>query len=89
MRWWRPKTIGDKRSTFVKRSKTPGQGGQVGVGDYGLFKLVGDALATPASPERAAYCMRTCLESYSRRTRGLNLAGDSMFILSKPGRRRG
>jgi hypothetical protein len=65
------------------RPKTIG----AGVGDYGPFKIVGDALATPASPERAAYCMRTCLESYFRRTRGLNLAGDSMFILSKPGRR--
>ena len=47
---------------------TPGQGG---IGDYGPFKSVGDALATPAS----AYCMRNCLESYFRRTRGLNLRG--------------
>ena len=59
--------IGDEAACTIDklrwwRPKTIG----AGVGDYGPFKLVGDTLATPASPERAAYCMRTCLESYFR-----------------------
>jgi len=60
-----------------------------GVGDYSPFKTVGAALATPAHPEYEAFCLRTCVESYFRRTQDRPRGDDGMWLSTRPGRRVG
>ena len=80
--------VGDEAAGIINkirswRPKTVG----AGVGDYGKFKAVGPALATSRHPERAAFCFRTCLETYFRRTHALTRGDDGMWLSTTSGRR--